>query len=175
MALLSMEIIAVGFDRRILAFDAARAILTEELNNGFADAVSHVESAALDKVPVQTGRLQRAIGSRAKPLGAEWLGGVGVKLRGAPYAAGSPDEALDTASYAASVERGAASHTFGPRHGGGKKALWWEGAKHPVRRVRHPGQRGQHFLRDALLDSRGAIKDIILDALKKALKRIKEA
>jgi hypothetical protein len=36
-----------------------------------------------------------------------------------------------------------------------KQALWWEGASHPVRRVRHPGNREYAPMRRALYTKRG--------------------
>ncbi len=53
----------------------------------------------------------------------------------------------NTASYAAIIEFGSRAHVIEPRN---KKALWWPGARHPVRRVHHPGTKAQHILRNAL-------------------------
>jgi HK97 gp10 family phage protein len=49
------------------------------------------------------------------------------------------------------VEYGAPAHTIRPRN---KKALFWEGAAHPVAVVHHPGSPAQPFLRPALLQQR---------------------
>ncbi|GAA0705356.1 hypothetical protein GCM10010193_70530 [Kitasatospora atroaurantiaca] len=49
------------------------------------------------------------------------------------------------------VEYGSAAHDIRPRH---KKALFWEGAAHPVGRVRHPGTAPHPYLRPALLQHR---------------------
>lgn len=44
------------------------------------------------------------------------------------------------------VEYGTRPHIIRPRV---KRALWWPGADHPVKRVYHPGTRAQPFIRPA--------------------------
>src|SRR5881227_1574798 len=48
-----------------------------------------------------------------------------------------------TASYAPFVEFGTRPHTILPKD---KKALYWPGAAHPVRRVNHPGSKPNAFM-----------------------------
>src|SRR3954470_5658671 len=48
-----------------------------------------------------------------------------------------------TASYAPYVEFGTRPHTILPKD---KKALYWPGAAHPVRRVNHPGTKPNAFM-----------------------------
>jgi hypothetical protein len=50
------------------------------------------------------------------------------------------------------VEYGTDPHVIRPVT---KEALWWEGARHPVRRVRHPGIREYAPMRRALYTKRG--------------------
>lgn len=50
--------------------------------------------------------------------------------------------------YALGLEVGTRPHVIRPRN---KKALYWVGAAHPVRMVRHPGTRAYYVLRRALL------------------------
>jgi len=52
------------------------------------------------------------------------------------------------ASYAEYVELGTTPHVIRPRV---KHALWWEGAAHPVPRVRHPGTAPRPFVQPAML------------------------
>lgn len=54
-------------------------------------------------------------------------------------------------SYWRYVEYGTAPHEIRPK---AKKALFWEGAAHPVGKVDHPGTAAQPYLRPALLQSR---------------------
>jgi hypothetical protein len=48
-----------------------------------------------------------------------------------------------TASYAPHVEFGTKPHVILPKN---KKALYWPGAAHPVRRVNHPGTKPNDFM-----------------------------
>jgi hypothetical protein len=57
----------------------------------------------------------------------------------------------DGKTYAAYVELGTKPHVILPKE---KKALFWEGAEHPVGKVNHPGSRPQAFLRPALFQQR---------------------
>jgi hypothetical protein len=50
------------------------------------------------------------------------------------------------------IEKGSRPHLIEPRT---KKALAWPGAEHPVRRVRHPGTKAHHTLRNALFRAAG--------------------
>ena len=45
--------------------------------------------------------------------------------------------------YAPWVEKGTGAHTIKPKR---KKALYWQGASHPVKSVRHPGSSAKPFL-----------------------------
>ena len=58
----------------------------------------------------------------------------------------------DGRTYAVYVECGALPHEILPNE---KKALFWEGAMHPVRRVNHPGNKPEPYLRPALFTQRG--------------------
>lgn len=68
----------------------------------------------------------------------------------------SPDGAFaevgTNVEYAGFVEFGTAPHTIRPRN---RQALYWKGAEHPVRLVRHPGNRPYPFLRPALVAAAG--------------------
>jgi hypothetical protein len=55
--------------------------------------------------------------------------------------------------YASYVEFGTGPHLILPRN---KKALWWKGADHPVRRVNHPGSKAKPWLRPAIAAAKGS-------------------
>ena len=84
---------------------------------------------------VQTGRLRGSITHRlfSSPQGA--FAEVGTNVE-----------------YAAFVEFGTPPHVITARNA---RALYWKGAAHPVRSVRHPGNRPYPFLRPALLAAAG--------------------
>jgi hypothetical protein len=56
-------------------------------------------------------------------------------------------------NYATDVEMGTSPHVILPRN---KKALYWPGADHPVRKVNHPGTAPMPYLRPALFQRRTA-------------------
>ena len=62
--------------------------------------------------------------------------------------------------YARGVEEGTRPHTIRAKN---KKALYWKGAKHPVKSVRHPGSRAKPFLIPAFEKE----KEVIMKDLEK--------
>ena len=65
--------------------------------------------------------------------------------------------------YARGVEEGTRSHIIRAKN---KKALYWRGAKHPVKSVRHPGSRAKPFLMPAFEKE----KEVIIKDLEKVIK-----
>ena len=65
--------------------------------------------------------------------------------------------------YAIMVEKGTKAHLIKPKN---KKMLYWKGASHPVRIVRHPGSRAKPFLEPAFEKE----KDQFLEKLKEVIK-----
>jgi hypothetical protein len=88
------------------------------------------ERYAKENCPVDTGRLR---GSIRSVLGTDNKGRFGL--------VGSDVD------YALYVHRGTRAYTIKPKV---KKALWWEGAAHPVMRVRIKERKARPFLNDAL-------------------------
>lgn len=65
--------------------------------------------------------------------------------------------------YARGVEEGTRPHTIRAKN---KKALYWKGAKHPVKSVRHPGSKAKPFLIPAFERE----KEVIMKDLEKIVK-----
>ena len=65
--------------------------------------------------------------------------------------------------YARGVEEGTRPHVIRAKN---KKALYWKGAKHPVKSVRHPGSRAKPFLMHAFEKE----KEVIIKDLEKVIK-----
>jgi HK97 gp10 family phage protein len=65
--------------------------------------------------------------------------------------------------YARGVEEGTRPHTIRAKN---KKALYWKGAKHPVKSVRHPGSRAKPFLIPAFEKE----KEVLIRDLEKVIK-----
>lgn len=70
------------------------------------------------------------------------------------------------AEYAVMVNDGTKPHVIEPVSA---KALYWEGADHPVKRVYHPGTQGQHFVENSISDVEGRLNDYFLKALEEVL------
>ena len=64
--------------------------------------------------------------------------------------------------YAPGVEYGTKAHIIRPKN---KKVLYWKGAKHPVKKVNHPGSKAKPFLIPALEKE----KDQFLEKLKEVI------
>ncbi len=54
---------------------------------------------------------------------------------------------INVSDHAAILEHGSRPHVIEARN---KQALFWPGARHPVKRVNHPGTPAYHILRNAL-------------------------
>lgn len=78
------------------------------------------------------------------------------------------DEAVikSPARYAEWVNDGTQPYTITPNS---KRALYWEGADHPVRVVHHPGIRGRHFVEDSLNDVNGRLDGYFLRAISEVM------
>ena len=78
------------------------------------------------------------------------------------------DEAVikSPAEYAEWVNDGTQPYTITPTS---KKALYWEGADHPVRVVHHPGIKGRHFVEDSLNDVNGRLDGYFLRAISEVM------
>ena len=70
------------------------------------------------------------------------------------------------AEYAEWVNDGTKPYTITPTS---KKALYWEGADHPVKVVHHPGIRGRHFVEDSLNDVNGRLDGYFLKAISEVM------
>lgn len=66
------------------------------------------------------------------------------------------------AAYARYVNDGTGPYTITPVNA---KALYWEGAEHPVKVVHHPGIKGQHFVEDSINDVSGRLDGYFLKAI----------
>jgi len=80
----------------------------------------------------------------------------------------SSDEAVikSPAEYAQWVNDGTQPYIITPTS---KKALYWEGADHPVRVVHHPGIKGRHFVEDSLADVNGRLDVYFLRAISEVM------
>jgi HK97 gp10 family phage protein len=99
--------------------DKTKGNVQKVLNNtGFK-----IETKAKGNVPVDTGHLRRGITTK--------IGDMEVIVH------------TSNIKYARGVEFGTRPHLIKPKN---KKALYWKGAKHPIKSVNHPGSKAKPYL-----------------------------
>ncbi len=112
-----------------------------------------IQNDAKERAPYRTGNLRRSIHSELESVGAtSAMAKIGTDVE-----------------YARAIEYGTAARVIVPTN---KKALYWPGADHPVRRVNHPGTPAKPFLRPAFDTKRDAASREIGDSLKAVLLRV---
>lgn len=127
------------------AFNKAPANMMVNLNKAIKQTVFFIQAQAMRNAPVKTGRLRASAYSTFSPL----IGETGF-----------------TAKYAAWVHDGTSPYTIYPN---AKKALFWAGASHPVKRVNHPGIRANPFLQRAVDDSQSQVDNFFETAVQDVL------
>ena len=106
-------------------------------NTGFK-----IEAKAKGNVPVDTGHLRRGITTK--------IGNMEVTVH------------TSNIKYAPMVEYGTKPHIIKAKN---KKALYWKGASHPVKSVRHPGSKAKPYLIPAFEKE----KDTFINDLKEVI------
>ena len=133
-------------------YAGATPIIEQELWKGMT-RISYVGfNHAVRVVPVDKGRLKDNMSRDVKREGKDIIAIVG-----------------NNTAYAKPVEFGSDPHIIRPKN---KRALYWEGAKHPWASVKHPGTKAQPYLRPALQVMKAQSKGILADAMRRALARI---
>ena len=114
--------------------DKTKGNVQKVLNNtGFK-----IETKAKGNVPIDTGHLRRGITTK--------IGDMEVIVH------------TSNIKYARGVEFGTRPHLIKPKN---KKALYWKGAKHPVKSVNHPGSKAKPYLIPAFESEKdNLIKDL---------------
>jgi len=110
--------------------------LYEKVNKALFEIALNIRSEAIKKCPSTTYR--KYIFVEKKGLG--WV--VGWRQKVLTF-----------------LEYGTRPHMIYPRE---KKALYWKGALHPVKKVHHPGTKPQPFLRPAFEKTKPIMKQIIM-------------
>ena len=107
---------------------AAAAIFAKD-NHTWTNRTGTLEGG-IRVVELAVKRGSRVVGEFAEKRGSRVVGEWGV---------------VDV-DYALAIEIGQKAHNIVPRR---RQALFWPGAAHPVKRVRHPGTKGRPYLRPA--------------------------
>lgn len=119
-----------------------------EIQRAMTRSVNYIKNDAQNIAPYKTGNLRRSIYTEIHD--SPMIGVVRVDTNAAPYALG--------------VEGGTKAHVIMPRR---SRALFWKGARHPVRLVFHPGTKAKPFMRPAFEKNVDRIKEVFSEALKK--------
>lgn len=119
-----------------IAAQLRNVVTPRTLTEAMQRSVLIVEGNAKREAPVKTGNLRRTITSRVEQGGRRGVVGT-------------------NAPYARPVHDGSRPHIIQAKRA---RALFWKGAKHPVRVVHHPGNRPNPFMRRAADTSRGPVE-----------------
>ena len=124
-------------------YEKNEALVRQTVKNSAFNIQKNAMSNLTKNKSVATGHLRRGISTDIKGLGAT------IHTSNIKYAPG--------------VEYGTRAHIIRAKN---KKALYWKGAKHPVKQVNHPGSKAKPFLIPAFNQE----KDQFLEKLKEVIK-----
>lgn len=132
------QIAGIDIDISGLSF-FEQANFVQELRNVTEVSAIELVGYARQYAPVKDGNLQNAIQHQVKVESSYVEAIIGIINDGTEAAQAATD-------YAEYVEFGTAPHEIRARKA---KALFWEGADHPVKSVNHPGTQPRPFMRPA--------------------------
>ena len=124
-------------------YEKNEALVRQTVKNSAFNIEKSAKSNLTKNKSVDTGHLRRGISTDIKGLGAT------IHTSNIKYAPG--------------VEYGTKAHIIKAKN---KKALYWKGAKHPVKQVNHPGSKAKPYLIPAFEKE----KDQFLEKLKEVVK-----
>lgn len=130
------------------AFSKSPALMTKNLDRAIRQTILFIMGKSVANAPIRTGRLRASSYTSYGPLKGE----VGFK-----------------AKYASYVHDGTSPYIINAKSG---KALYWKGASHPVKRVRHPGIKANPFLRKAVENNELQIDKFFENAVQDTLDQI---
>ena len=123
-------------------YEKNEALVRQTVKNSAFNIQKNAKSNLTKNKSVDTGHLRRGISTDIKGLGAT------IHTSNIKYAPG--------------VEYGTRAHIVRAKN---KKALYWKGAKHPVKKVNHPGSKAKPYLIPAFEKE----KDQFLEKLKEVV------
>lgn len=130
-----------GLKELTAAFKRSPGIVRDQLQRAISLSVATVGREAKIAAPVKTGRLRAGIRSRISPF-------KGI--------------VESTVKYGIFVHEGTKSHIIRPVR---RKALYWKGARSPVKSVYHPGTRPNPFMKRGASRSEGRVQAIFQRAI----------
>ena len=137
-----------GLDELTSALRKSPIIAGKQIGKAIALSVALVNRNAKLESPAKTGRLRAGIHSRISPLNGKVESTVG---------------------YGVFVHEGTSPHIIRPVN---KKALYWKGAAHPVKLVRHPGTKANPFMKRGAERSEIGVQGLFSKAINNIVKEI---
>jgi len=137
-----------GLDKLTTALKNSPIIAGKQIGKAIALSVALVNRNAKLEAPARTGRLRAGIHSRINPLNGKVESTVG---------------------YGVFVHEGTSPHIIRPVK---KKALYWKGAAHPVKLVRHPGTKANPFMKRGAERSEIGVQGLFSKAINNIVKEI---
>ncbi len=122
MPTIQMQLKVQGLTELLGKWQRAPMLAAQGMDKAVRTATLMTQEAIREQTPVRTGYLKANILASFQP-------GMGI-IR-------------SYAKYGIFVHEGTAAHVITPVN---KKALYWKGARHPVRVVHHPGTKGKPFM-----------------------------
>ena len=145
------EIKVKGLNQLDRAIQASPREVFDELSQGIKTSVNFIRPIMRMEAPRGKSRkLSQNI--QAKAVGLE--GEVGPNL--------------DITPYAWYVHEGTNPYTIRPK---AKKALWWPGARHPVKKVRHPGIKANPFIERTFGQIKSPVEKIMSQAVSNIIRK----
>ena len=123
-------------------YEKNEALVRQTVKNSAFNIQKNAKSNLTKNKSVDTGHLRRGVSTDIRGLGAT------IHTSNIKYAPG--------------VEYGTKAHIIKAKN---KKVLYWKGAKHPVKKVNHPGSKAKPFLIPAFNQE----KDQFLEKLKEVI------
>jgi len=145
------EIEIKGLNQLQEAIQKSPVMVKKELTSAIKTSVNIIRPIMRGEAPNKTGKLSRNIYARASGLRGE----IGPNL--------------DITPYAIWVNSGTGPYIIRPKN---KKALYWKGALHPVRKVNHPGIKANPFVERTFGQIKGPIQIIFHNTIKKIINNI---
>lgn len=137
-----------GLTELKLAFKKSPQVVMTQIQRAISLSIAVVGRQSKIEAPVKTGRLRAGIRSRIVPF------------RGIVES---------TVAYGIFIHEGTSAHIIRPVK---KKALYWKGAKHPVKSVRHPGTRANPFMQRGADKSELKVRSLFQNAINNVTKKL---
>lgn len=144
-----------GLDELKVAFRKSPMIVGQEIQRAISLSVALIGRNAKMEAPSKTGELRRGIKNKISPF------------------RGSVESTVDYGIYVhegtGKYGKGKGPYIIRPVR---KKALFWKGARHPVKSVRHPGIRPNPFMKRGAEKSERQVQVIFQKAVNNITKKL---